>query len=133
MGPFITHIIVADANKPAALAVESVLQHEACAAAVLLVMEVCWAPSVSDGNIVKPLVLGEFGARESVRYGREPCAGCGGLLHPFLDFRRQPFHESSVEGNFAVAMCFPVSRTSGSNIVPVCLDVDGFIADEGAC
>ena len=60
---------MADANKPAALATESVLQHEACAAAVALVREVGWVPAVSDGDIVKTLVLGEFGARESVRYG----------------------------------------------------------------
>ena len=69
MGPFVVHVIVADANKPTSLEAESVLQHEACAAAVTLVREVGGAPAVSDGDIVEPLVLGEFGARESVRYG----------------------------------------------------------------
>ncbi len=127
------HVVVAYANEAALLAAEAVFQRETRAAAVAVVREVGRASVISDGNIVKPLVLGEFSARESVRYGQEPCAGCGGLLHPFLDFRRQPFHESGVEGNLALASCFPVSRTSGSNIVPVCLDVDGFVADEGAC
>ena len=82
------HAVVADANKPASLAAESMLQREACAAAVTLVREVGRAPSVSDGNIIMPLILGEFSARESVRYGREPHdSGCG-LLHLFFDFRR---------------------------------------------
>ncbi len=124
---------MADANKPSSLAAESMLQHEACAAAVALVWEVGGAPAVSDGNIVEPLILGEFGTRESVWYGREPRTSGGGSLHPFFDFWRRSFHEGSVEGNFTVTLCFPVFHTSSSNIVPVCLDVDGFVLDEGAC
>jgi hypothetical protein len=34
-----------------------------------------------------------------------------------------------MEGNFTIASCFPVFRASGSNIVPVCFDVDRFVAD----
>ena len=63
------YVVVADANKPASLAAEFVLQREACATAVTLVGEVGRAPTISDGDVVKPLILGEFGARESVRYG----------------------------------------------------------------
>ena len=63
------HVIVAYANKAASLAAESMFQHEARATAVTVVREVGRASTVSDGDIVKPLILGEFGARESVRYG----------------------------------------------------------------
>ena len=69
MGSFIAHVVMADANKPASLAAESMLQREACATAVTLVREVGRAPSISDGDVIKPLILGEFSARESVWYG----------------------------------------------------------------
>ena len=52
MGPFVTLIIMADANKPAVLAVESVLQREAGAASVTLVREVCGALAISDGDVI---------------------------------------------------------------------------------
>ena len=133
MGPFVAHVVMAYTNEAASLAAEAMFQREARAAAVAVVREVDGASAISDGGIVKPLILGEFGARKYVWYGRDPCACCGGSLHPFLDFRGRPFHESGVEGNFTVALCFPVSHASGSNIVPVCLDVDGFVADKGAC
>ena len=55
--------------KPISFAAKSVLQCKAGTAAVALVREVGRALSVSDGNFIKPLILGEFGARESVRYG----------------------------------------------------------------
>ena len=55
-----------DANEPTSLAAESVLQLEAGAAAITLVREVGRAPIVSCGNVIKPLILGEFGAKESV-------------------------------------------------------------------
>ena len=58
-----------DANEPTSLATESVLQHEACAASIALVREVGGVQSVPDGDVIKPLFLGEFGARESVWYG----------------------------------------------------------------
>ena len=63
------HLVVADADKPASLEAESMLQREAGAAAITLVREVGGAPAVSDGDVIKPLILGEFGARESVWYG----------------------------------------------------------------
>ena len=63
------HIVVADSNEPALLATESMLQHEAGTAAITVVREVAGAPSISDGEVIKPLFLGGFGARESVRYG----------------------------------------------------------------
>ena len=37
-----------------------------------------------------------------------------------------------MEGNFANAQGFLVCHTSGTYTVPVCLNVDGFISDEGA-
>ena len=55
-----------DATEPTSFAAESVLQLEAGAAAVTLVREVGRAPIVSYGNVIKPLILGEFGAKESV-------------------------------------------------------------------
>ena len=69
VGPFVVHAVVADANEPALLATESLLQCEAGAAVVTLVREIGEAPSVSDGDVIKPLILGEVGARESARYG----------------------------------------------------------------
>ena len=63
------HVIVVDVNGPASLPAESMLQREASTTAVTLVREVGRAPSVSDDDIIKPLILGEFGARESVLYG----------------------------------------------------------------
>ena len=70
VGPFVAHVVVADANEPASLAAESVLQREAGAAAVTLVGEVGGVPTVSDGDVIKPLILGEFGARDGM--GRVP-------------------------------------------------------------
>ena len=69
MGPFVAHVIVMDANKPTSLAAEAMLQCEACAVAIALVREVGGVPSVSDGDVIEPLILGEFGARASVQYG----------------------------------------------------------------
>jgi hypothetical protein len=68
VGPFITGIVVADANKPTSFAAESVVQREAGTTAVAEVREVSGAPTVSDGNIIEPLILGEFSATESVWY-----------------------------------------------------------------
>ena len=121
-----------DGKEPASLAAESVLQREAGAASVTLGGVVGGVPSISDGDVVKPLVLGEFCAGESVCYGREPRASSCGSFHPFFDFLRQPCHEGCVEGSFAVTLNFLVTCASGTNTVPVCFDVDGFVVDEGA-
>ena len=69
VGPFIAGIIVADANKPTSFAAESVVQREAGTTSVAEVREVSGTSTVSYGNVIEPLILGEFGARESVRYG----------------------------------------------------------------
>ena len=63
------HVVMAYANEAALLPAESMLQREARAAAVAVVREVGRASAISDGNIVEPLILGEFGARKSVQYG----------------------------------------------------------------
>jgi hypothetical protein len=46
---------MADADESTSLAAEGMLQREASAAAVVLVGG---TPSVSDGNVIQPLILG---------------------------------------------------------------------------
>ena len=58
MGPFLAHVVMADADESTSLAAEGMLQREASAAAVVLVGEVGGTPSVSDGNVIQPLILG---------------------------------------------------------------------------
>ncbi len=69
MGPFVAHVVVAYANKATSLAAESMFQREARATSVAVVREVSGSSAISDGDVVKPFILGEFSARESVRYG----------------------------------------------------------------
>lgn len=94
--------------------------------------EVDGPAAVAYGYVVKPFILGELHARESVGIGRDPFAGCSGPFHPFLGLWRGAFHESSMKVNFSIPPSFPVGCTSNREASSVCLDADGLVANEGA-
>ena len=132
MRPFITHVVVANANEASFLAAEAMFQREAKSTAIALVWQVGRAFAIPDGHIVEPLFSREFSAGEPIPYCGEPCSCDCGLLHPFFNFWRRPFYECGMECRFALTPRLPVCCASSSYTVAVCVDVDWLISGEGA-
>ena len=131
MGPFVAGVIVANANESALLAVERMLDCETLAAAVAARGKV-WRPgAVPEGNVVEPLVTRKLGAREAVRYGREPGARGTDALEAFLDLGRRPCEEGLEERVFAIAALLPALGAGCADGGSVVVGADRLAAKEG--